>query len=168
MKLHIEIAVGFFVLLGILALVFLSLKVSNLAFVDQKAGYILQARFNNIGGLTERAAIKAGGVKIGRVKSIDYDYEKHQAVVDLHIENEKILFSVDTSVRILTAGLLGEQYISFEAGGLPLTCDAEDIDSIPGLDCGTLGKEIKVVNLTQSAIILENLIGQVLKNLGSK
>ena len=141
----IEIAVGLFVVLGLAALLVLALKVSNLASASGGATFSLQADFENIGGLKARAPVTAGGVRIGRVTSIDYDPESYKARVQMAIEKEYEVFPLDSSASIHTAGLLGEQYIALEPG-------AEE-------DLLRDGDEI---SLTQSALVLERLVGQFL------
>jgi phospholipid/cholesterol/gamma-HCH transport system substrate-binding protein len=140
----IETLVGVFVLLGMLGLVFLALQAANLGKVGGGDTYAVQARFDNIGGLKPRAAVRTAGVVVGRVKSISLDPKTFQGVVTLDID-KGYQFPKDTSAKILTAGLLGDQYIGLEPGG-----DEQNI--APG---GTLAQ-------TQSAVVLENLIGQFL------
>ena len=137
--------VGIFVLLGVAALVFLALKAGNMSSMSfgQKT-YALKASFDNIGGLKSRAAVKSAGVVVGRVDSIRFDDQTFRAVVMLNMD-EGYKFPKDSSAKILTSGLLGEQYIGIEPGG-----DTANLAS---------GDNIK---MTQSAIVLENLIGQFL------
>lgn len=142
----IDLAVGFFVAIGILALVFLALKVGNLVNFSMSEGYRLEARFDNIGGLKVRAPVKSAGVVVGRIEAIQLDSETYEAVIDLRIAPE-YRFTKDTIASILTSGLLGEQYISLESGG-----EAEYL------------KNGERVMKTQSAMILEKLIGQFLFN----
>jgi phospholipid/cholesterol/gamma-HCH transport system substrate-binding protein len=142
----IETLVGVFVLLGMLGLVFLALQAANLGNVGGGDTYSVQARFDNIGGLKPRAAVRTAGVVVGRVKRISLDPKTFQGVVTLDID-KGYQFPKDTSAKILTAGLLGDQYIGLEPGG-----DEQNI--APG---GTLAQ-------TQSAVVLENLIGQFLTN----
>jgi len=143
-KKGIETLVGLFVLLGILALVFLALKAANLASFGQRDGYTLQARFDNIGGLKVRAPVRSAGVVVGRVTSIKLDPKTFQGLVTMEID-KGLQFPRDTSAKILTAGLLGDQYVGLEAGG-------EDKNLAPG----------DTITQTQSAVVLENLIGQFL------
>jgi phospholipid/cholesterol/gamma-HCH transport system substrate-binding protein len=143
-KKSIEVMVGVFVLLGILALTFLALKTANLGSLSVGDSYTLKARFDNIGGLKVRAPIRAAGVPVGRVTAITLDAKTFQGMVTLEID-KKFLFPKDTSAKILTAGLLGDQYIGLEPGG--------DEKNLAGGD--TLAQ-------TQSAVVLENLIGQFL------
>jgi phospholipid/cholesterol/gamma-HCH transport system substrate-binding protein len=140
----IETLVGVFVLLGMLGLVFLALQAANLGNVGGGDTYSVQARFDNIGGLKPRAAVRTAGVVVGRVKRISLDPKTFQGVVELDI-NKGYQFPKDTSAKILTAGLLGDQYIGLEPGG-------DDANIKPG---DTLAQ-------TQSAVVLENLIGQFL------
>lgn len=140
-----EILVGLFVALGALALLFLALKAANLAtFGNGGATYTLQARFDNIGGLKPRAPVRSAGVNVGRITSISLDTQTYQGVVTLEIK-EGVNFPKDSSAKILTAGLLGDQYIGIEPGG--------DEKNLVGGD---------VIKQTQSAVVLENLISQFL------
>ncbi len=140
---NIEILVGGFVVLAVIAMVMLSLKVSNLvSYGDENDVYEIQAQFENIGGLKERSPVSAGGVRVGKISAISYNNKEFTAVVTLQIES-RYQFPVDTSASILTAGLLGEQYIGLEPGG-----DEEYLVE---------GGEI---DITQSAMILEQIIGQ--------
>jgi len=138
--------VGLFVAVGIAATVFIALQVANLTTLQRGAVYTVQAEFDNIGGLKVRAPVKSPGVTVGRVSDIRYDSDQHKAVVSLAIDSQ-YQFSADTSLSILTSGLLGEQYIGVQSGS-----DAE------------LLQDGDVVWLTSSAIVLENLIGEVLFN----
>ncbi|MEO5702569.1 MAG: outer membrane lipid asymmetry maintenance protein MlaD [Gammaproteobacteria bacterium] len=141
----VEITVGLFILAGLAALLVLALKVSNLgAFTGNVDGYQLLARFDNIGGLKPRSPVTMAGVVVGRVASINFDEASQRALVKLNISKEYKLTS-DTSASIFTAGLLGEQYLGLEPGG-----DEKMLKD---------GDEIK---LTQSALVLEQLIGQFL------
>ncbi|MFM8700681.1 MAG: outer membrane lipid asymmetry maintenance protein MlaD [Hyphomicrobiales bacterium] len=142
----IDLAVGFFVAIGVLALVFLALKVGNLINFSMSEGYRLETRFDNIGGLKVRAPVKSAGVVVGRIETIQLDPETYEAVIDLRIEPE-YRFTKDTIASVLTSGLLGEQYIGLESGG-----EAEFL------------KNGERVMKTQSAVILEKLIGQFLFN----
>lgn len=138
----IETLVGLFVLAGILAFLFLSLKAANLGSFSTQSGYMLQARFDNIGGLKVRAPVRSAGVVVGRVKAINFDTKTYQGVVQLDIDSN-VLFPKDSSAKILTSGLLGDQYIGME----------------PGADEANLANG-DTVQLTQSAIVLESLISQ--------
>lgn len=146
-KKGIETLVGLFVLLGLAGLVFLALKAANLgSFSSGSHTYRLQARFDNIGGLKVRAPVRSAGVTVGRVTAIGLDNKTYQGVVTLDI-NQNYQFPRDTSAKILTAGLLGDQYIGLEPGGDEKNLAAGD-----------------VIKQTQSAVVLENLIGQFLFN----
>ena len=142
----IETLVGLFVLMGMGALVFLALKAANLASFGEHKGYTVTAKFDNIGGLKPRAPVRSAGVTVGRVKSISLDARTFQGVVRLEID-EFIKFPKDTSAKILTSGLLGDQYIGLE----------------PGADEKNLAQG-DVIRQTQSAVVLENLIGQLIFN----
>ncbi|GAA0755644.1 outer membrane lipid asymmetry maintenance protein MlaD [Ideonella azotifigens] len=145
-KKSIEILVGLFVLLGAAAIVFLALKAANLASFSSTEGYQVKARFDNIGGLKPRAPVRSAGVNVGRVKSITLDPATYQGLVTLEI-NKGVQFPKDSSAKILTAGLLGDQYVGIEPG-------ADDKNLAAG----------DVIKQTQSAVVLENLIGQFLFN----
>lgn len=142
---NLEIMVGAFVVMAILAMVMLSLKVSNLAsYGDDTNVYEVKAQFENIGGLKVRSPVSAGGVRVGKVADISYNNKAFTAVVTIQLE-DSYKFPMDTSASILTAGLLGEQYVGL----------------VPGADEEVLvqGSEIE---LTQSALVLEQVIGQFL------
>lgn len=142
---NIEILVGAFVALAILSMVMLALKVSNLASYGKDDNvYEVLAQFENIGGLKERSPVSAGGVRVGKVSKISYNNEQYTAVVTMEIEGD-YRFPIDTSASILTAGLLGEQYVGLDPGG-----DEENL---------VAGGEI---DITQSALVLEQVIGQFL------
>lgn len=143
----VEVGVGLFVALGLAALLMLAMKVSNLAELTTADGYRLTARFENIGGLKVRSPVTMAGVRIGRVTDIEFDDKSYQAVVGFTVNPRFTRIPLDTSASIFTAGLLGEQYISLEAGG-----DTEFL------------KEGGEITLTQSAIVLEQVIGQFLYN----
>jgi phospholipid/cholesterol/gamma-HCH transport system substrate-binding protein len=145
-KKGIETLVGLFVVLGLLALVFVALKAANLSSFGGQDTYAVSARFDNIGGLKARAPVRAAGVVVGRVTAISLDPKTFQGVVMLAIERP-FQFPKDSSAKILTAGLLGDQYVGLEAGG-----EADNL--APGA----------VIKQTQSAVVLENLIGQFLFN----
>jgi phospholipid/cholesterol/gamma-HCH transport system substrate-binding protein len=136
--------VGVFVLLGALALLFLALKVGNMSTFSFAKTYPVLARFDNIGGLKIRAPVKSAGVVVGRVSAVQFDDKTYQAWVTLDLDTQ-YHFPKDSSVKILTAGLLGEQYIGIEAGGDEKNLVAGDR-----------------ITMTQSAIVLENLISQFL------
>ena len=145
-KKGIETLVGLFVLLGMLGLVFLALKAANLTSFGGGDTYSLTAKFDNIGGLKPRAAVRSAGVTVGRVASITLDAKTYQGVVRLEID-KGVQFPKDSQARILTAGLLGDQYIGLEPGG-------DEKNLAPG----------DTIKQTQSAVVLENLISQFLFN----
>jgi len=136
--------VGLFVLLGGAALVFLALQSANLLSLNFTRGYTVTARFDNIGGLKPKAAVRSAGVVVGRVQSIAFDDTVYQANVTLELD-KRYVFPKDSSLKILTSGLLGDQYIGIEAGA--------DEDNLAQGDR---------ITATQSAVVLENLIGQFL------
>ena len=138
----LDLWVGLFVALGIGAILFLALRVGNLMTFGTAPGYRLDAHFDNIGGLKMRAPVKSAGVAVGRVESIHLDPKTYEAVVTLRIDRG-YEFTADTIASILTSGLLGEVYIGLDAGG----------DTKMLADGGRIAK-------TQSAIVLEKLIGQ--------
>jgi phospholipid/cholesterol/gamma-HCH transport system substrate-binding protein len=146
MQRTINLLVGLFVLLGLAALVFLSLKVSNLMTIGSGPSYTILANFDDIGGLKPRAAVRSAGVVVGRVREIGFDDKRYQAVVTLDIQ-EGVAFPKDSSAQILTAGLLGEKYIGI----------------LPGAETEPL-KNNDRIKLTQSAVVLENIISQFLYN----
>ena len=139
-----DIWVGLFVLLGGLALLFLAMQSANLLTLSFQSNYRVTAKFDNIGGLKPKAALKSAGVVVGRVESITFDDKSFRALVTLAIES-RYAFPKDSSLKILTSGLLGEQYIGIE----------------PGAEEKLLGDGDKL-SATQSAVVLENLIGQFL------
>ncbi len=139
-----DIWVGLFVILGGLALVFLALQSANLLNLHLESSYRLTARFDNIGGLKPKAAVRSAGVVVGRIDSITFDDKTFQAHVTLAMQ-KRYTFPKDSSLKILTSGLLGEQYVGIE----------------PGADEAPLVAGDRVV-ATQSAVVLENLIGQFL------
>jgi len=145
----VEIWVGIFVALGFAALLMLSMKVSHLGDLFAEQGYAVTAEFNNIGGLKVKSPVKMSGVRIGRVTDIRYDDDIYKAIVTVHIEPQYNKIPTETTVSIFTAGLLGEQYIGLDAGG-----DEEYLTAGDQFDPG----------LTQSAVVLEQLIGQFLYN----
>ncbi len=140
----LDLWVGLFMIAGVGALLVLAMKVGNMSGIGGGEAYVLSANFDNIGGLKPRAPVKSAGVVVGRVSSIQFDNEKFAARVTLNIE-KTYTFPKDSSASILTAGLLGEQYIGLEGGG-----DSVNLNS---------GDRIKH---TQSAVVLEKLIGQFL------
>ena len=145
-KNSLDFWVGLFVVTGFIALLFLALKAGNMSSFSFAKTYTVSAKFDNIGGLKPRAPVKSAGVVVGRVAAINFDDKTYQATVSLNLE-ENFKFPKDSSAKILTSGLLGEQYIGIEAGG----------------DEQTLVQGSKITQ-TQSAIVLENLISQFLYN----
>jgi phospholipid/cholesterol/gamma-HCH transport system substrate-binding protein len=141
-KTILDLWVGLFVVAGIAALLFLALKVGSMSAVNTSNSYEVVARFDNIGGLKPRAPVKSAGVVVGRVADIRFDNESFEAAVTLRLD-KRYAFPKDTSAGIMTSGLLGEQYIGLEAGG-----DSQVL------------KDKDQITLTQSAVVLENLIGQ--------
>lgn len=143
----IDLWVGVFVALGFLALIFLALKVGNLGPTSQLGEtYRVIAKFDNVGGLKVRGAVKSAGVVVGRVGEIGFDSKSYQAVVALDLD-KRYQFPKDTFANILTSGLLGEQYVGLDIGG--------DEDMLKPGD--------KVLK-TQSAIVLEKLVSQFMFN----
>jgi phospholipid/cholesterol/gamma-HCH transport system substrate-binding protein len=140
----IDVFVGLFVLFGLAAILFLALKAGNLTSISTAEAIHVKAKFDNIGGLKPRAPVKSAGVVVGRVAEIGFNKESFQAEVTLALD-KRYPFPKDTSAKILTSGLLGEQYIGLEPGGD--TKNLVDSDSI---------------KMTQSAVVLENLISQFL------
>jgi phospholipid/cholesterol/gamma-HCH transport system substrate-binding protein len=140
----IDVLVGLFVVAGLFAILFLALKAGNLASFSFAERYELSAKFDNIGGLKARAPVKSAGVIVGRVAGIEFDPKTFRARVRLEID-EQYRFPKDTSANILTSGLLGEQYVGLTPGG--------DVDDLAAGD---------TITMTQSAVVLENLIGQFL------
>ena len=149
-RVTIDLWVGIFVAIGLLSMAFLSLKVANLTGASGGAIYNVYADFDNIGGLKVKAPVKSSGVVVGRVASIELNKETYQAHVTLAI-NTQYQFSSDASVEILTAGLLGEQYIGVTQGG----------DE-------TVLKEGGRFTLVSSALVLEQLIGKFMTSMAEK
>jgi len=147
---ELDLWVGIFLVVGIGAMLFLALKVANLASFSASDTYSVTAKFDNIGGLKMRAPVKSAGVVVGRVGEVRFDNESFEAVVVLNIDGH-YKFPRDTSAKILTSGLLGEQYIGLTAGGDSVDLKAGD-----------------ALRITQSAVVLENLIGQFLYNKASE
>ena len=145
-KTVLDLWVGLFVIAGIVALLFLALKVGSMSAVKTSSSYEVVARFDNIGGLKPRAAVRSAGVTIGRVASIKLDAKTYQGVVRLEID-KGVQFPKDSQARILTAGLLGDQYIGLEPGAEEKTLVAGD-----------------TITQTQSAVVLDSLISQFLFN----
>ncbi|MBV8032265.1 MAG: outer membrane lipid asymmetry maintenance protein MlaD [Betaproteobacteria bacterium] len=142
----IDLWVGIFVAAGLGALLFLALKVGNLASFANNQTYQVNAKFANIGGLKVRAPVKSAGVVVGRVSDIQFDNESYEALVKINLD-VNYQFPRDTTAKILTSGILGEQYVGLEAGG-----------------DGVMLKSGDRLRLTQSAVVLENLISQFLFN----
>lgn len=140
----IDLWVGLLVVIGAAAMLFLAMKSANLLTLNFDKSYPVVAKFDNIGGLKSRAAVKSAGVIVGRVESITFDDKSYQASVNLAMES-RYVFPKDSSLKILTSGLLGEQYIGVEAGADEKNLAAGD-----------------VVKQTQSAVVLESLISQFL------
>jgi phospholipid/cholesterol/gamma-HCH transport system substrate-binding protein len=136
--------VGLFVLIGGGALLFLALKAGNLLSFNFDSTYLITAKFDNVGGIKSSAPVKSAGVVVGRVESIIFDDKSYQAKVNMAMQS-KYVFPKDSSLKILTSGLLGEQYIGIEAG-------ADDKNLVQG----------DAIKSTQSAVVLENLISQFL------
>ena len=145
-KSAIDVWVGVFVAIGLLAALFLALKVGNMNAVSFQPTYTITARFDNIGGLKPRAPVKSAGVVVGRIADIRFDDTTYQATVTMTLERS-YQFPKDSAAKILTSGLLGEQYVGLEAGG-----------SDQMLAQGNM------ITQTQSAVVLENLISQFLYN----
>ncbi|MGO4381355.1 outer membrane lipid asymmetry maintenance protein MlaD [Pseudoduganella sp. RAF53_2] len=138
----LDIWVGLFIVIGAAALMFLALKAGNMGSISFNKTYQISAKFDNIGSLRPQAAVKASGVVVGRVASIGFDDKQYKAVVTMNMD-EDFKFPKDSSAKILTAGLLGEQYVGIEAGGDEKNLVAGD----------------KIAR-TQSATVLEDLINQ--------
>ena len=143
-KTKLDLWVGLFVAAGIVALLFLALKVGSTSALNSAEGYEVIARFENIGGLKPRAPVKCAGVVVGRVADIQFDDDNYEAAVTLRLD-KRYAFPKDSSAAILTSGLLGEQYVGLDAGG----------DSVKL-------KEKDRILITQDAVVLENLIGRFL------
>ncbi|APE04998.1 MULTISPECIES: outer membrane lipid asymmetry maintenance protein MlaD [Alteromonas] len=152
-KYKTEVMVGFFVALTISALLLLALKVAEQSVATEGDSYTLYAKFDNIGGLKARSAVKVGGVTVGRVTSITLDKDDFTPVVELSILKQYNGFPETSSVSILTSGLLGEQYVGFQPGF--------SFDGVANLEDGDYLQD------TKSALVLEDLIGQFLFNRGS-
>lgn len=146
----LDLWVGFFVVVGFTALLFLALRVANLSGESFAETYTLSAKFDNIGGLKVRGPVKSSGVVVGRVSEISFDPQAYEAVVKLTIDG-RYQFPKDTFASILTSGILGEQYVGLDAGGDERMLKSGD-----------------VVAKTQSAVVLEKLIGQFMFNKASE
>jgi phospholipid/cholesterol/gamma-HCH transport system substrate-binding protein len=138
----IDVWVGLFVLLGLVSLLFLALKAGNMSTLSFSKTYAVVGKFDNVGGLKPQAPVKSAGVVVGRVGEISFDDKRYQALVRLDLQTN-YKFPKDSSLKILTAGLLGEQYIGIEPGG--------DTNNLVDGDR---------INRTQSAAVLEDLINQ--------
>jgi phospholipid/cholesterol/gamma-HCH transport system substrate-binding protein len=143
----LELWVGLFVAAGILALAMLAFKVGNLTTADVVDGYQVKANFDNVGGLKVKAAVTVAGVRVGRVTGIAFDSNRYQAIVTMDIDGQYKNIPADSTANILTSGLLGDQYIGVEPGG-------EE----------TYLKDGDTILRTQSALVLEKLVGQVIFN----
>jgi phospholipid/cholesterol/gamma-HCH transport system substrate-binding protein len=143
----LDLWVGFFVAIGIGALLFLALKVGSFSGIDQKDAYLLQARFDNIGGLKIKAPVRSAGVLVGRVTAIRLDAETYEALVEMRIDS-RYAFPAETAAAIYTSGLLGDQYIDLQADGIEETHLADG----------------SVIKRTQSAVVLEQLVSKFLFN----
>jgi len=143
----VDLAVGAFVAAGLAALFLLAMQVSNITAFQRAEGYTVIGYFQNVGGLRERAPVRMGGVQIGRVSAIKLDQTRLEARVEIVIAENYDDLPSDTAASIRTSGLLGEQYISLDPGGMP--------------DALSEGDEIM---LTQSALVLEDIVGQFLYN----
>jgi phospholipid/cholesterol/gamma-HCH transport system substrate-binding protein len=141
----VEVSVGIFVGIGLAALFMLAMQASNLSSITSDGTYQISARFENIGGLKVRSAVKVSGVKVGQVEAIDYDSDTFEAVVTMQIDEKYNRFPLDTIASIFTSGLLGEQYVGLEPGG----------------DERILADQSEIRH-TQSAMVLEQIIGQFL------
>ena len=139
-----DIWVGFFVLIGLAAILFLALQAANLLSLNFQPTYLSTAKFDNVGGLKPKAAVRSSGVVVGRVKNIEFDDKSFRAKVTLALE-ARYVFPKDSALKILTSGLLGEQYLGIEAG-------ASERNLVSG----------DSISATQSAVVLENLISQFL------
>ncbi len=146
----IDLWVGIFVAAGFAGLLFLALKVGNLASFSTNEMYSVHAKFANIGGLKVRGPVKSAGVVVGRVADIRFDNESYEAIVSMNLD-AGYQFPRDTTAKNLTSGILGEQYVGLEAGG-----------------DGVMLKHGDRLRLTQSAVVLENLISQFLFNKASE
>jgi phospholipid/cholesterol/gamma-HCH transport system substrate-binding protein len=147
----LELWVGLFVAAGIMALAMLAFKVGNLTTSDVLDGYKITANFDNVGGLKVKAAVTMAGVRIGRVSAIAFDGNRYQAVVTMDIDGRYANIPADSTANILTSGLLGDQYIGVEPGGDETYLKSGDN-----------------ILRTQSALVLEKLVGQVIFNKASE
>lgn len=141
----VELSVGVFVGIGLAALFMLAMQASNLSSFNSDGFYQVTARFDNIGGLKVRSPVKVSGVKVGQVSAIDYDSGTFEALVTMNVDEKYSAFPRDTIASIFTSGLLGEQYVGLEPGG----------------DENLLVDQSEIRH-TQSAMVLEQIIGQFL------
>lgn len=146
----IEISVGAFVAAGIVAMVFLAVRVSGVSFGAEKQTYLLEARFDEVAGLRRRARVSIAGVNIGRVADINVDLTYGEAIVTLEIDGEPGTLSIDTGAKILTEGILGARYIGLLPGADEEMLEAGD-----------------TISETQGALVLENLIGEFVTRMGA-
>src|SRR3989339_1019668 len=144
----LDLWVGIFVVVGVVAILFLALKVGNLGSFENGETYVVKASFDNIGGLKARAPVKSAGVVVGRVAEIGFDAKTYEATVTISLDS-RYPFPKDSSASIMTSGLLGEQYVALDAGG--------DEKMLANGD---------TLRITQGAVVLENLIGQFLYSKG--
>ncbi|MFW6191238.1 MAG: outer membrane lipid asymmetry maintenance protein MlaD [Thiohalospira sp.] len=145
----VELAVGLFVVLGVVAIFFLALRATDMTGFRGGESYQVEAYFDNIGGLTTGAPVRVAGVRVGSVEAIDYDPDAYQARVTLQLAQE-YEFPMDTTASIYTEGLLGENYVALDPGGVP----------------ESLGEGDRIT-ITQSAMVLEELVGEFLFDGGS-
>lgn len=143
----IEVLVGTFVAAGLVALFFLAMQVSNLSTISGQEGYDITARFDNIGSLKVKSPVTMAGVRVGRVSAIRFDNQTYEAVVTMTIDSQYDTIPEDSFAKIFTAGLLGEQYIGLDPGGSDVYLKAGD-----------------VITLTQSSLVLEEMVGRFLFN----
>tara|TARA_A100001037_G_scaffold43356_1_gene34322 strand:- start:121 stop:585 length:465 start_codon:yes stop_codon:yes gene_type:complete len=149
----IEISVGIFVLSAILALVFLVVKVSGISLEQNSDSYVIKARFDDVSGLRDRSKVSMAGVTVGRVSRIEIDMEYGQAIISMEINDSPGNLTLDTGAQILTEGVLGARYISL----------------LPGAENEFLQDgDFLMEGNTQSAFVLENLIGEVVTRLGGE
>lgn len=165
-----EIWVGVFVAAGLAALFMLAMQVSNLSTYTQDEGFDVIARFDDASGLKVRSPVTMAGVRIGRVKAIDFDDQTFEAVVTLRLDKRHTTLPEDTSASIYTAGLLGEKYVGLEAGAGSNHCEEQALEAeLAGeefnpADCKDEGSNVlrdgSRITLTQGSMVLEKLIGQ--------
>ncbi|MHB1543832.1 MAG: outer membrane lipid asymmetry maintenance protein MlaD [Gammaproteobacteria bacterium] len=141
----LEVTTGLFVVLGIAALFYLATQTTDYRTVSGSQSYIVRAYFNNVGGLHVGAPVQMGGVTVGRVVGIHYSMKRYQAVIRMALEDRDAHIPSDSTASILTQGVLGQQYVGISPGGAP-----------------TFLKNGSTIHFTQSAIILEHLLGQLL------